>query len=148
MWNVAVGERDLTTMTSMFRWPEHGDRNEDENVEIRWNEKHENQKWVIRMRLNGLTLTRASVRLVHMAISSRVDISGYRFLLNVCSNSCNCCDVKCVRCRLCRLFFLSFFVSSLATICSSCITKFVFSTLTLVSFSDRFPAKDKMPRNG
>lgn len=67
-------------------------------------------------------------------------MSGYRFLLNVCSNSCNCCDVKCVRWRRCRLFFLSFFVSSLATICSSCITKFVFSTLTFVSFIDRLPA--------
>lgn len=59
-----------------------------------------------------LTLTRASVKLVHMAISSRVLISGYRLRLNVCSNSCSCCDVKCVLWRRCRLFFLSFFGSS------------------------------------
>lgn len=54
-----------------------------------------------------LTLTLASVRFVHMAISSRVDMSGYRFLANVASNSCNCWLVKCVLCRRCRLFFLS-----------------------------------------
>lgn len=91
------------------------------------------------IRIKVLTRTRASVKLVHIAISSRVDISGYRFRLNVCSNSCNCCDVKWVRWRRWRLFFLSFFVSSLATICSSCITKLVFSTFTLGSLSDRLP---------
>lgn len=53
-----------------------------------------------------LTLTLASVRLVHMAISSRVLISGYRFLVNVASNSCNCCEVKWVLCRRWRLFVL------------------------------------------
>lgn len=62
----------------------------------------------------ALTRTLASVRLVHMAISSRVDMSGYRFLLNVCSSSCSCCDVKCVRCLRWRLFFLSFLGSSAA----------------------------------
>lgn len=95
------------------------------------------------IRIKALTRTLASVKLVHIAISSRVDMSGYRFRLNVCSNSCNCCDVKCVRWRRCRLFFLSFFVSSLATICSSCITKLVFSTFTLGSFSDRLPEGKK-----
>lgn len=52
------------------------------------------------------TLTLASERFVHMAISSLVDMSGYRFLEKVCSSSCNCCDVKWVLCRLCLLFFL------------------------------------------
>lgn len=33
------------------------------------------------------TLTRASVRLVHMAISSRTAMSGYRFLENIASSS-------------------------------------------------------------
>lgn len=59
-----------------------------------------------------LTLTLASVRFVHMAISSLVDISGYRFLAKVASSSCSCCEVKCVRCLLCLLFFLSFFSPS------------------------------------
>lgn len=59
-----------------------------------------------------LTLTRASVRFVHIAISSLVLISGYLFLAKVASSSCNCCDVKCVLCLLCRLFFLSFLLSS------------------------------------
>lgn len=88
---------------------------------------------------NKLTRTLASVKFVHIAISSRVDISGYRFLLNVCSNSCNCCDVKCVRCRRCRLFFLSFLVSSAVTIGSSWMPE-VFSVFTAVSFIDRFTA--------
>lgn len=61
--------------------------------------------------LRQLTLTLASVRFVHMAISSRVDMSGYRFRLKVCSSSCSCCDVKWVRWRRCRLFFLSFLVA-------------------------------------
>lgn len=86
-----------------------------------------------------LTLTLASVKFVHMAISSRVDISGYRFRWNVCSNSCNCCDVKCVLCRLCLLFFLSFFVSSGAIIDSSCNPGVVFSCLTDVSPNVRDP---------
>lgn len=45
-----------------------------------------------------LTRTRASVRLVHMAISSLVDMSGYLFLAKFASSSCSCCDVKCVLC--------------------------------------------------
>lgn len=53
-----------------------------------------------------LTLTLASVRFVHIAISSLVLMSGYRFRANVASSSCNCCEVKCVRCRLWRLFVL------------------------------------------
>lgn len=53
-----------------------------------------------------LTLTRGSVRLVHTAISSRMLISGYRFLWNVASSSCSCWLVKCVRCRRC-FFFLA-----------------------------------------
>lgn len=93
----------------------------------------------IKIFFSKLTLTRASVKLVHIAISSLVDISGYRFLLNVCSNSCNCCDVKCVLCRRCLLFFLSFLVSSVATIESSCKPVFVFSVFILDSFIDRFP---------
>ena len=45
-----------------------------------------------------LTLILGSVKLVHIAISSRVLISGYRFRVNKASNSCNCCEVKWVRC--------------------------------------------------
>lgn len=75
-----------------------------------------------------LTLTRASVKFVHIAISSRVLMSGYRFRLNVCSNSCNCCDVKWVLWRRCLLFFLSFFGSSVV------IESSAFSCLTCVSF--------------
>lgn len=92
-----------------------------------------------------LTLTLASVKLVHIAISSRVDMSGYRFRLNVCSSSCNCCEVKCVRCLRCRLFFLSFFASSPPATIESFppappswpgVTT---SVLIDASFSDRFP---------
>lgn len=87
-----------------------------------------------------LTLTRASVRFVHMAISSRVDISGYRFRLNVCSNSCNCCDVKCVRWRRWRLFFLSFFGSSAVVVIGSSWPEFdMFSVLIVVSLMERLP---------
>lgn len=50
----------------------------------------------------GRTRTRASVRLVHAAISSLVAMSGYRFRWNVASSSCSCWLVKCVRCRRCR----------------------------------------------
>lgn len=92
-----------------------------------------------------LTRTLASVKFVHIAISSRVDISGYRFLLNVCSNSCNCCDVKWVRCRRCRLFFLSFFVSSVVTMGSSWMPE-VFSVFTAVSFIDRFTVRIKQTK--
>lgn len=53
-----------------------------------------------------LTRTRASVSPVHMAISSRVAMSGYRFLAKVDSSSCNCWEVKCVLCRLCLLFLV------------------------------------------
>lgn len=70
------------------------------------------------MYLNVLTRTRASVRLVHTAISSLVLMSGYRFLWKVASSSCSCWLVKWVRCRLC-FFFLdsSAFPSSL--LCST-----------------------------
>lgn len=66
----------------------------------------------------SLTRTRASVRLVHTAISSRVLMSGYRFLWKVASSSCSCWLVKWVLCRLC-FFFLdsSAFPSSL--LCST-----------------------------
>lgn len=50
------------------------------------------------------TLTRASVRLVHMAISSRTAISGYRFLENIASSSWSWYEVKCVRCLRCFRF--------------------------------------------
>jgi len=56
--------------------------------------------------VNFLTLTRASVRFVQQAISSLVDMSGYRFLINVISRFWSWCCVKCVLCRLCLLFFL------------------------------------------
>lgn len=59
-----------------------------------------------------LTLTLASVKLVHIAISSLVLISGYLLRAKVASNSCNCWLVKWVRCRLCRFAFLSFLLSS------------------------------------
>lgn len=67
---------------------------------------------------NSLTRTRASVRLVHTAISSLVLMSGYRFLWKVASSSCSCWLVKWVLCRLC-FFFLdsSAFPSSL--LCST-----------------------------
>lgn len=83
----------------------------------------------ITRRLIKLTLTRASVKFVHIAISSRVLMSGYRLRLNVCSSSWSCCDVKCVLWRRWRLFFLSFFGSS-AVIESS-----AFSCFTCVSLS-------------
>ena len=38
----------------------------------------------------SLTRTLGSVRLVHMLISSLVDMSGYRFLVNSASSSCSC----------------------------------------------------------
>lgn len=60
------------------------------------------------MLVEVLTLTRASVRLVHMAISSRVDMSGYLFLEKVASSSWSCWEVKCVRCRRCRFPGLAF----------------------------------------
>lgn len=50
------------------------------------------------------TLTRASVRLVHMAISSRTAMSGYRFLENIASSSWSWYEVKCVRCLRCFRF--------------------------------------------
>ncbi len=55
-----------------------------------------------------LTLTLASVRLVHMAISSRVLMSGYRFRAKVASSSWSCWEVKWVRCLRCRFLFLEF----------------------------------------
>ena len=55
-----------------------------------------------------LTLIRGSEREVHMAISSRVLMSGYLFLANSASNSWSCCEVKWVRCRLWRLSFTLF----------------------------------------
>ena len=55
-----------------------------------------------------LTLIRGSDREVHMAISSRVLMSGYLFLANSASNSWSCCEVKWVRCRLWRLSFTLF----------------------------------------
>ena len=66
------------------------------------------------------TLTRGSVKFVHMAISSRVLMSGYRLRVKVASSSCNCCDVKWVLCRRCRFFRPSLSVSSApeATACS------------------------------
>ena len=39
-----------------------------------------------------------------MAMSSREDMSGYRFRVNALSNSCNCELVKCVLCRRCLFF--------------------------------------------
>lgn len=63
-----------------------------------------------------LTLTLASVRFVHMAISSRVLMSGYRFLAKVASNSCSCWLVKCVRCLRCLLFFLPSFSSLVSAV--------------------------------
>lgn len=62
--------------------------------------------------MKRLTLTLASVRFVHMAISSLVLISGYLFLAKVASSSCSCWEVKCVLCRRCLLLFLSFFPPS------------------------------------
>ena len=59
-----------------------------------------------------LTLILGSVRDVHMAMSSLVLMSGYLFLANKASNSCNCCEVKWVLCLLWRLsltLFLPFF---------------------------------------
>ena len=41
-----------------------------------------------------LTLTLGSVRLVHMDISSLVDMSGYLFLANKASSSWSCWEVK------------------------------------------------------
>ena len=46
------------------------------------------------------TRIRGSARFVHIEISSRTLISGYLFLENNASNSCNCWDVKWVRCLL------------------------------------------------
>lgn len=59
-----------------------------------------------------LTLTRGSVRFVHIAISSRVLISGYRFRVKVASSSWSCCDVKWVLWRRCLFFRPSLSVSS------------------------------------
>ena len=58
-----------------------------------------------------LTLTWYSVRLVHITISSRMLISGYRFLVKSASSSCNCWLVKWVRLRRWLLLFLLFFPS-------------------------------------
>lgn len=60
---------------------------------------------------NKLTRTLASVRFVHIAISSLVLMSGYRFLAKVASSSCNCWEVKCVRWRRWRFLFCLFFSS-------------------------------------
>ena len=71
-------------------------------------------KWVelnILTTSSKLTLTWYSVRLVHITISSRMLISGYRFLVKSASNSCNCWLVKWVRLRRCLLLFLLFFPS-------------------------------------
>ena len=54
------------------------------------------------------TRTLGSVRLVHIAISSRTLISGYRLRAKRASNSCNCWLVKWVLWRRCLLLFLSF----------------------------------------
>lgn len=61
-----------------------------------------------------LTLTLASVKLVHIAISSLVLMSGYLFRAKVASSSCNCWLVKCVRCLRWRFVFLSFLPSSVS----------------------------------
>lgn len=63
----------------------------------------------------SLTLTRGSGSLVNRPISSLVDISGYRFLMNKASSSWSCWDVKCVLCRLWRLFFFPSLSSALFT---------------------------------
>ncbi len=63
--------------------------------------------YILKNKSEQLTLTLASVKLVHAAISSLVAKSGYLFLVNVASNSCNCCDVKWVRWRLVRCFLRS-----------------------------------------
>ena len=55
-----------------------------------------------------LTLILGSVNEVHIAISSRVLMSGYRFLVKRASNSCNCCEVKWVLCLLWRLSLIVF----------------------------------------
>ena len=71
-------------------------------------------KWVelnILTTSSKLTLTWYSVRLVHITISSRMLISGYRFLVKSASNSCNCWLVKWVRLRRWLLLFLLFFPS-------------------------------------
>lgn len=101
---------------------------------LKWKLKKEYAKYIFvelnEIKIPGgrtLTLTRASVKLVHMAISSRVLMSGYRLRLNVCSNSWSCCDVKCVLWRRWRLFFLSFFGSS------DVIDSSTFSCFTVVS---------------
>lgn len=67
-------------------------------------------RYVEKRRYFVLTLTLASVRFVHMAISSLVLMSGYRFLVNVASSSWSCCEVKCVLCLLCLFVFLLFFI--------------------------------------
>lgn len=66
--------------------------------------------WKKKRRYIVLTLTLASVRFVHMAISSLVLMSGYRFLVNVASSSWSCCEVKWVLCLLCLFVFLLFFM--------------------------------------
>ena len=53
-----------------------------------------------------------------MAISSRVLMSGYRFLENKASNSCNCCDVKWVLCLLWRLSLMLFLLLCLPDLTS------------------------------
>ena len=53
-----------------------------------------------------LTRILGSVKLVHIAISSRVLISGYLFRVKSASSSCNCWDVKWVRCLRLPLAFV------------------------------------------
>lgn len=52
-----------------------------------------------------ITWTRDSTRLIFWATSSRMNMSGYRVLLNSSSNTSNCCRVNVVRSRLCFLAF-------------------------------------------
>lgn len=90
-----------------------------------------------------LTLTLASVRFVHMAISSLVDMSGYRFLAKVASSSWSCWEVKWVLCLRCLLFFLSFFSPSSPPPPSSPPKPGVVDSVLIVvsEFKERFPAK-------
>ena len=83
-----------------------------------------------------LTLIRGSEREVHMAISSRVLMSGYLFLANSASNSWSCCEVKWVRCRLWRLSFTLFLLLLLLLLFLPLLFEFVDDlTWSLVSSS-------------
>ena len=53
-----------------------------------------------------LTLILGSVKVVHIAISSLVLMSGYLFLVKSASNSCSCWEVKWVRCLRFPLAFV------------------------------------------